>query len=86
MNFNQTKVDLIESLKRTREILGNRSWTSGVINKVEELDIPALKGEWEYNIKWLSKNNFQIIKYRLVKNNNGIWEHLDEEVVAELAI
>lgn len=86
MKFNQTKVDLIESLKRTREILGNRSWIPGVIDAIQGIALPDLEGDWEYNIKYKSSNAYQLIKYRQVKDDKGVWVHLDEEVVAELAI
>ena len=86
MKLNQTKQALIDSLKQGQELLGNRSWIPGVIDAIQGIALPDLEGDWEYNIQWVIGNDYRIIKYRQIKNVDGIWEQHNEEVITEFTV
>lgn len=84
MEYNNTKEKLIKSLERSA-ILLESNVDRYLSYRLSEMDLPELDGEWEYGLKW-NFTSMDILKWQLVRAEDGMWEHLNEQKINEITM
>ena len=84
MSKNSTKKGFIARLKRDAEILGNHKKYDSVISQLEEIEMPDLSDDYQYNLTWTA-NGWELIKEQECwdKNLNCI-NRRNTEIIAKL--
>lgn len=84
MNKDSTKKGFIARLKRDAEALGNPQKYDEVISQLEDIEMPDLSDDYQYNLTWTA-DGWELIKEQEYwdKNLNCI-NRRNSEIIAKL--
>lgn len=86
MSKDSTKKGFIARLKREAEVLGNPKKYDSVISQLEEIEMPDLSDDYQYNLTW-TVNGWKLIKEQEYWDEKlNCINRRNTETIAELTI